>query len=45
MGENIIRLWILKKLTNMKIKQLFNYRPDGKDIILNDGETKVMVIV
>ena len=25
----------------MKIKQLFNYRPYGKDIILNDGETKV----
>ena len=25
----------------MKIKQLFNYRPGGKDIILNDGETKV----
>ena len=25
----------------MKIKQLFNYRPYGKDIILNDGATKV----
>ena len=27
----------------MRIKQLFNYRPGGKDIILNDGETKVKV--
>jgi hypothetical protein len=29
----------------MKIEKLFNYRPDGKEIALNDGETKVKVMV
>jgi len=28
----------------MKIEKLFNYRPDGKEITLNDGETKVKVM-
>jgi hypothetical protein len=29
----------------MKIEKLFNYRPDGKEITLNDGETKEKVMV
>ena len=29
----------------MKIEKLFNYRPDGNEITLNDGETKETVMV